>query len=99
MHAFAESLCAEATFGLTPEYTLAARFDISVTFWGYHTLLALKAYHTILAARAYRRLDGSVGIFIDLTSDDSHPGSLLTGCHSGSLSDHENVCGCFGLVR
>ena len=59
----------------------------------------LKAYHTILAARAYRRLDGSVGIFIDLTSDDSHPGSLLTGCHSGSLSDHENVRGCFGLVR
>ena len=41
-----------------------------MTFWGYHTLLAVKAYHTILAARAYRRLDGSVGIFIDLTSDD-----------------------------
>ena len=76
-----------------------AQLIICVTFWGYHTLLALKAYHTILAARAYRRLDGSVGIFIDLTSDDSHPGSLLTGCHSGSLSDHENVRGCFGLVR
>ena len=34
----------------------------NVTFWGYHTLLALKAYHTILAARAYHRLDGSVGM-------------------------------------
>ena len=22
--------------------------------------------------------------YIDLTSDDSHPGALLTGCHSGS---------------
>ena len=30
-------------------------------------------------------------MFIDLTSDDSHPGAVLTGCHSGSLSDHENV--------
>ena len=39
------------------------------------------------------------GNVIDLTSDDSHPGSLLTGCHSGSLSDHENVRGCFGLER
>ena len=70
-----------------------------MTFWGYRTLLALKAYHTMLAARAYHRLDGSVGMFIDLTSDDSHPGSLLTGCHSGSLSDHEKVRGCFGLGR
>ena len=35
---------------------------INVTFWVYHTLLALKAYHTILAARAYHRLDGSVGM-------------------------------------
>ena len=70
-----------------------------MTFWGYHTLLAVTAYHTLLAVRAYRRLDGSVGILIDLTSDHSHPGALLTGCHSGSLSDHENVRGCFGLVR
>ena len=37
--------------------------------------------------------------YIDLTSDDSHPGALLTGCQSGSLSDHEHVRGCFGLVR
>ena len=41
-----------------------------MTFWGYHTLLAVRAYH---------RLDGSVGILIDPTSDDSHPGALLTG--------------------
>ena len=40
-----------------------------------------------------------MGMFIDLTSDDSHPGAVLTGCHSGSLSDHENVRGCFGLER
>ena len=39
----------------------------------------MTAYDTILAVRAYRRLDGSVGILIDLTSDDSHPGALLTG--------------------
>ena len=71
--------------------TLILTFDLCVTFWGYHTLLALKAYHTLLAVRAYSRLDGSVGMFIDLTSDDSHPGAVLTGCHSGSLSDHENV--------
>ena len=70
-----------------------------MTFWVYHTLLAVKAYHTLLAVRAYSRLDGSMGILIDLMSDDSHPGALLTGCHSGSLSDHENVRGCFGLVR
>ena len=69
---------------------LCMELVLCVTFWGYHTLLAV---------RAYRRLDGSVGILIDLTSDDSHPGALLTGCHSGSLSDHENVRGCFGLVR
>ena len=59
----------------------------------------MTAYHTLLAVRAYRRLDGSVGILIDLTSDDSHPGALLTGCQRGSLSDHENVRGGFGLVR
>ena len=70
-----------------------------MTFWGYHTILAVTAYHTLLAVTAYRRLDGSVGILIDLTSDDSHPGALLTGCQSGSLSDHENVRGGFGLVR
>ena len=59
----------------------------------------MTAYHTYLAVRAYHRLDGSVGILIDLTSDDSHPGALLTGCHSGSLSDHEHVRGGLGLVR
>ena len=37
----------------------------------------MTAYHTYLAVRAYRRLNGSVGILIDLTSDDSHPGALL----------------------
>ena len=31
-----------------------------------------------------------------LASDDSHPGSLLTGCHSGSLSDHDKVRGHLG---
>ena len=36
-------------------------------------------------------------MFIDLTSDDSHPGAVLTGCHSGSLSDHENVPRVFWL--
>ena len=61
--------------------------------------MTFMGYHTLLAVRAYSRLDSSVGIFIDLTSDDSHPGALLTGCHSGSLSDHENVRGGFGLVR
>ena len=28
-----------------------------------------------------------------LAPNHSHPGSLLTGCHSGSLSDHEKVRG------
>ena len=32
-----------------------------------------------------------------LAPNHSHPGSLLTGCHSGSLSDHEKVRGHFGL--
>ena len=34
-----------------------------VTFWGYHTLLAVTAYHTLLAVTAYHRLDGTVGIY------------------------------------
>ena len=34
-----------------------------MTFWGYHTLLAVTAYHTLLAVTAYHRLDGTVGIY------------------------------------
>ena len=51
----------------------------------------MTACHTYLTVRAHHRLDGSV--------EDSHPGSLLTGCHSGSLSDHEHVRGGLGLER
>ena len=35
----------------------------NVTFWGYHTLLAVTAYHTLLAVTAYHRLYGTVGIY------------------------------------
>ena len=28
-----------------------------------------------------------------LAPKHSHPGAVLTGCHSGSLSDHEKVRG------
>ena len=67
-----------------------------MTFLGLSYIIGIKGVLYILAARAYHRLDGSVGMFIDLTSDDSHPGAVLTGCHSGSLSDHENVRGYLG---
>ena len=59
----------------------------------------MTAYHTLLAVTAYHRLDGTVGILIDLTSDDFIQGLVDRKCHSGSLSDHENVRGGFGLVR
>ena len=44
-----------------PKINMPARMAERYTFWGYHTLLAVRAYH---------RLDGTVGILIDLTSDD-----------------------------
>ena len=70
-----------------------------MTFWGYHTLLASNGVSYIAGRDGLAKVRWYSGNIIDLTSDDSHPGSLLTGCHSGSLSDHENVRGCFGLVR
>ena len=39
------------------------------------------------------------GNVIDLTSDDFIQGLVDRKCHSGSLSDHENVGGCLGSER
>ena len=52
----------------------------NVTFWGYHTLLASNGVSYIAGRDGLAKVRWYSGNIIDLTSDDSHPGSLLTGC-------------------